>query len=84
MALRTIIEPASVGINRQKLVFETLQHLIPFDLPRVLVDRLNASQPIMSFGVGPSVQFQAMYQHKLFREGPPGFANQPLPHSRKT
>ena len=73
MALRPIIEPASVRINRQKMVFETLQLLIPFDLPRerkvrigqsgdgsyVLVDRLNVSQPVMSFGVGPSVQFEA-------------------------
>ena len=73
MALRTVIEPASAGINRQKMVFETLQLLIPFDLPRkrkvrigqsgdgsyVLVDRLNVSQPVMSFGVGPSVQFEA-------------------------
>jgi hypothetical protein len=73
MAVRTVIEPASVGINRQKMVFETLQLLIPFDLPRerkvrigqsgdgsyVLVDRLNQNQPVMSFGVGPSVQFEA-------------------------
>src|SRR4051812_17652033 len=72
MALRTITEPASVGIARQRMVFETLSLLIPYDLPDerkvrigeagdgsyVIVDRQRPSQPVMSFGVGPSINFE--------------------------
>lgn len=72
MALRTVVEPAAVGIQRQHMVFETLRLLIPFDLPDerkirigqpgdgsyVLVDRLRETQPVLSFGAGPSVQFE--------------------------
>jgi hypothetical protein len=73
MVLRTVVEPAAVGTERQLMVFETLRLLIPFDLPQerkirigrpgdgsyVLVDRLRKTQPILSFGIGPSVQFES-------------------------
>jgi len=72
MALRTITEPAAVGIARQRMVFETLALLIPYDLPGerkarigepgdgsyVIIDRQRPSQPVMSFGVGPSINFE--------------------------
>jgi hypothetical protein len=72
MATRVVTEPAWVGIKRQQMVFETLRLLIPFDLPHerkariggrgdgsyVLVDRLLKIQPVLSFGIGPSVQFE--------------------------
>lgn len=54
------------------MVFDALSLLVPYDLPGerkvrigdpgdgsyVIVDRLRASQPIMSFGIGPSVNFE--------------------------
>lgn len=72
MALRPVYEPASVGIERQRMVFDALSLLVPFDLPverkvrmgkpgdgsYVIVDRLRTSQPVMSFGIGPSVHFE--------------------------
>jgi hypothetical protein len=72
MALRQVLEPASVGVQRQKMIIEVLSLLTPFDLVAVrkvrigspgdgsyvLVDRLRSSQPVMSFGVGPSVNFE--------------------------
>jgi hypothetical protein len=72
MALRPVYEPASVGIERQRMVFDALSLLVPFDLPverkvrmgkpgdgsYVIVDRLRTSQPVMSFGIGPSVNFE--------------------------
>jgi hypothetical protein len=72
MATRVVAEPAAVGLKRQQMVFETLRLLIPFDLSRerkiriggsgdgsyVLVDRLHEIQPVLSFGIGPSVQFE--------------------------
>jgi tetratricopeptide (TPR) repeat protein len=71
MTLRPVLEPASVALRRQKMVFEALSLLMPFDLPGerkvrigapgdgsyVMVDRLRPSQPVMSFGVGPSLNF---------------------------
>jgi hypothetical protein len=73
MATRVVAESAAVGIKRQQMVFETLRLLIPFDLPHerkiriggsgdgsyVLVDRLRKIQPVLSFGIGPSVQFES-------------------------
>ena len=72
MTLRAVEEPVVVGLKRRRLVFDALSLLVPFDLPRerkvrigepgdgsyVMVDRLRASQPVMSFGVGPSVEFE--------------------------
>src|SRR5258708_12714549 len=72
MAIRTVTEPASVGAQRQRMVFEALSLLIPYDLPGerkirigepgdgsyVIVDRQRSSQPVMSFGVGPSINFE--------------------------
>src|SRR6266478_3163437 len=72
MTLRAVEEPVVVGLKRRGLVFDALSLLVPFDLPRerkvrigepgdgsyVMVDRLRASQPVMSFGVGPSVEFE--------------------------
>jgi hypothetical protein len=72
MAVRRVIEPAEVGVQRQRMVFETLSLLTPYDLPHerkvrigepgdgsyVIVDRLDPSQPVMSFGVGPSINFE--------------------------
>jgi hypothetical protein len=72
MATRVVTESAAVGIRRQQMIFETLRLLIPFDLPNerkirvggsgdgsyVLVDRLHELQPVLSFGIGPSVQFE--------------------------
>ena len=71
MAFRPVTEPLEAGIARQRGVFEALSLLTPYDLPAerkiriggpgdggyVLVDRLRATQPVMSFGVGPSVAF---------------------------
>jgi hypothetical protein len=71
MAFRPVTEPLEAGIARQRGVFEALSLLTPYDLPAeqkvriggpgdggyVLVDRLRAAQPVMSFGVGPSVAF---------------------------
>ena len=73
MAIRRVTEPAVVGVQRQRMVFETLSLLTPYDLPHerkvriggepgdgsyVIVDRLHKSQPVMSFGVGPSINFE--------------------------
>jgi hypothetical protein len=72
MALRPVLEQAAVGVARQKRVFEALRLLLPFDLPHerkirigrpgdgsyVVVDRLRATQPVMSFGIGPSLNFE--------------------------
>jgi hypothetical protein len=72
MPQRMITEPLEEGIARQRRVFETLRLLTPYDLPRerkrrfgkpgdgsyVLVDRCRPSQPILSFGIGPSVNFE--------------------------
>jgi hypothetical protein len=72
MAIRRVTEPAEVGVQRQRMVFETLSLLTPYDLPNerkvrigepgdgsyVIVDRLHKSQPVMSFGVGPSINFE--------------------------
>jgi len=72
MAVRRVYEPASVGTRRQRMVFDTLSLLVPFDLlverkvrigkpgdgSYVIVDCLRTSQPVMSFGVGPSVNFE--------------------------
>ncbi len=72
MALRPVLEPASVATGRQRMIFETLRHLVLFDLPKerklrlgrpgdgsyVLVDRLRPAQPVMSFGIGPSASFE--------------------------
>jgi Flp pilus assembly protein TadD len=72
MTLRAVVEPVLVGLKRRRLVFDALSLLRPFDLPEerkvhigtpgdgsyVMVDRLRASQPVMSFGVGPSVEFE--------------------------
>jgi hypothetical protein len=71
MSFRPVTEPLEAGIARQRGVFEALALLTPHDLPHekkirigdpgdggyVLVDRLRPSQPVMSFGVGPSVSF---------------------------
>jgi len=83
MAIRRVIEPASVGTRRQRMVFDALSFLIPYDLPGerkvrigepgdgsyVIVDRLHKSQPVMSFGVGPSINFEigmAERGHEVF------------------
>src|SRR5205807_254164 len=72
MALRPVVEPIWVALARQQMVFDALSLLIPFDLPQerkvrvggsgdgsyVLVDRLRPAQPVMSFGIGPSVDFE--------------------------
>lgn len=72
MAIRTVTEPVAVGIRRQRTVFDALSLLTPFDLvgarkvrignpgdgSYVMVDRLRPSQPVMSFGIGPSVNFE--------------------------
>src|ERR1700683_880951 len=72
MALRTILEPASVCTERQRMVFDTLSFLKPFDLvdaakirvggagdgSYVIVDDTSSRLPVMSFGVGPSVDFE--------------------------
>ena len=72
MALRTILEPASVGTERQRMVFDTLSFLKPFDLvdaakirvgaagdgSYVIADDSRSRRPVMSFGVGPSVSFE--------------------------
>lgn len=72
MPFRTVTEPAEIGVQRQRMVFETLSLLTPYDLPYerkvrigepgdgsyVIVDRLHKSQPVMSFGVGPSINFE--------------------------
>jgi hypothetical protein len=72
MTLRAVVEPVLVGRKRRRLVFDALSLLRPFDLPGerkvhigtpgdgsyVMVDRLRPSQPVMSFGVGPSVEFE--------------------------
>ena len=72
MAVRFVCEPASVGIERQRMVFDALSLLVPFDLlgerkvrigkpgegSYVIVDCLRPSQPVMSFGIGPSVSFE--------------------------
>ncbi|HEX3982396.1 MAG TPA: hypothetical protein VHX12_01760 [Acidisoma sp.] len=71
MTFRPVTEPLEAGIARQRGVFETLALLTPSDLRGerkiriggpgdggyVLVDRLRPGQPVMSFGVGPSVTF---------------------------
>ncbi|MCB8883257.1 FkbM family methyltransferase [Acidisoma cellulosilytica] len=71
MTFRPVTEPLDVGIARQRGVFEALALLTPHDLPQekkiriggagdggyVLVDRLRPGQPVMSFGIGPSVSF---------------------------
>jgi hypothetical protein len=71
MVFRPVTEPLEAGIARQRGVFEALSLLTPYDLPAerkiriggagdggyVLVDRLRPGQPVMSFGVGPSVAF---------------------------
>ena len=71
MVYRPVTEPLEAGIARQRGVFEALSLLTPSDLPDerkiriggpgdggyVLVDRLRPAQPVMSFGVGPSVAF---------------------------
>lgn len=71
MSFRPVTEPLEAGIARQRGVFETLALLTPSDLPGerklriggpgdggyVMVDRLRPGQPVMSFGVGPSVTF---------------------------
>jgi len=63
MAVRRVYEPASVGTRRQRMVFDTLSLLVPFDLlverkvrigkpgdgSYVIVDCLRTSQPVMSF-----------------------------------
>jgi hypothetical protein len=70
-AFRPVTETLEAGIARQRGVFEALSLLTPFDLPKarkiriggpgdggyVLVDRLRPAQPVMSFGIGPSVSF---------------------------
>lgn len=72
MAIRVVTEPLSAALNRNRMVFEALSLLTPFDLPGerkvrigepgdggyVLVDRMRPSQPVMSFGVGPSTSFE--------------------------
>jgi hypothetical protein len=72
MAIRRVTEPAEVGVQRQRMVFEALSFLTPYDLPDerkvrigapgdgsyVIVDRLHKSPPVMSFGVGPSINFE--------------------------
>ena len=72
MAVRVVTEPVSAALARGRMVFEALSLLTPFDLPGerklrigepgdgsyVLIDRLDPSQPIMSFGVGPSTSFE--------------------------
>jgi hypothetical protein len=72
MAERVVTERVEVALKRQRSVCDTLRLLTPFDLPRerkrrfgtpgdgsyVLVDRLRADQPILSFGVGPSVNLE--------------------------
>ena len=82
MAFRPVTEPLEAGIARQRGVFEALSLLTPYDLPGerkiriggpgdggyVLVDRLRAGQPVMSFGVGPSVTFDldlAEREHRI-------------------
>jgi hypothetical protein len=71
MSFRPVTEPLEAGIARQRGVFETLALLTPHDLPGdrkiriggpgdggyVMVDRLRPAQPVMSFGIGPSVSF---------------------------
>ena len=71
MAFRPVTEPLEAGIARQRAVCDALSLLTPHDLPAerkvriggagdggyVLVDRLRPAQPVMSFGVGPSVAF---------------------------
>ena len=72
MAVRVVTEPVSAALARGRMVFEALSLLTPFDLPGerklrigepgdgsyVLIDRLDPSQPIMSFGIGPSTSFE--------------------------
>jgi len=73
MAIRVVSEPVKLGLARQHALLRTLSLLRPYDLPNetkvriggpgdggyVLIDRLRAAQPVMSFGVGPSIPFEA-------------------------
>jgi hypothetical protein len=59
MAILRVTEPAEVGVQRQRMVFEALSLLTPYDLPNerkvrigepcdgsyVIVDRLGANGP---------------------------------------
>jgi hypothetical protein len=72
MATRVVTEPLSAALSRNRMVFDALSLLMPFDLPGegkvrigepgdggyVLVDRLRPSQPVISFGIGPSTNFE--------------------------
>lgn len=99
MTFRPVTEPLEAGIARQRGVFEALALLTPHDLPGeqkiriggpgdggyVIVDRLRPGQPVMSFGVGPSVAFDRdladrghpvlLFDHTIARlpEDHPGF-----------
>jgi len=83
MVDRVVTEPVAVAKERETRVLETLSLLIPFDLEGerkirygkcgdgsyVLIDRCRPDQDVVSFGIGPSIEFEtdmASRGHKVF------------------